>query len=178
MAFCCLWREQIHVYRSMSKLLHFSFIFWNNLDRIRLRAWHLPLAMQTWIMPSCVWANTKKSQRHIPIFYLFVSCSLMCCFQKAINTWDVVHLKMHCIVGGSFFIEACEKKALWSQYCSSTASSPPNWIIKWICMIASIDEACMQKWGQCKWKYLERSAEWHWFFFNKKYITCIVIQCF
>jgi len=72
--------------------------------------------------------KNKKSQRHIPIFYLFVSWSLMCCFQKATNTWDVVHLKMHSIVGGSFFIEACEKKVLWSQYWSRTASSPPNWV--------------------------------------------------
>lgn len=90
----------------------------------------------------------KKSQRYIPIFYLFVSWSLMCFFQKATNTWDVVHLKMHSIVGGSFFIKACEKKALWSQYCSSTASNPPNKIIKLDLNKTVYD--CIYWWGQCK----------------------------
>lgn len=122
----------------------------------------------------------KKSQRHIPIFYLFVSWSLMSCFQKATNTWDVVHHKMHSIVGGSFFIEACakKKKALWSQYCSNPASSPPSWIIK----LDLYD--CIYWWGigHAKMRSMQiqifREVSWLaliFFFKYKKYLTYVVM---
>lgn len=83
MVFCCLWTEQIHVYRSMSKLLHFSFIFWNNLDRIRLRAWHLSLAMQTCGLCPAVSEQTHRketNQKRYVYSNILSNCILASCF--------------------------------------------------------------------------------------------------
>lgn len=131
-------------------------------------------------MPSCVWANTKN---HKDIFQYFICLYLglsWVAFKKPQT------LEMWCIIRCTALWEGLsllkpvrkKKKALWSQYCSNPASSPPSWIIK----LDLYD--CIYWWGigHAKMRSMQiqifREVSWLaliFFFKYKKYLTYVVM---